>query len=233
MEGSYKEFMLVHINKKIIATFVAIISISSVAFAGAPITSNGMYIPAKVNDAYRYQDPFEGMQQEEIQAEINRKNSLGATSQQGSYQAQGIYIAPSQNIQSATQQIAPQQLTPQQLALQQALLNQMIANNNAVTSTIDIPSGYGLDGKAYGLARLADYLMEKGHGNVKFTSASKISTNKYNVVATGGDRYSNGTFVVDVYSKDKTDLSAPYQFWFGVYDTNGVKTGTAHTYKIK
>lgn len=220
-------------NKKLYAITLIIALLSSFAtFAEVPLSSSGIYIPSNpVNNNYRYQDPYEGMQQIEIEAEIARKNgAVNSTQQSNVYQYPGVQN--STNVAGSTMV-----LTPEQLAMQQAILRQMLTgttqNTMTSVSNIDIPTGYDATGKAYGLARIADYLSEKGHGKVRFVSATKMADNRYNVVTTGGDNYASGSFMVDIFPKDKTDLSSPYHFWFGVYDVNGVKTGTAHSYKIK
>lgn len=142
----------------------------------------------------------------------------------------------------ATQVLTPEQLFQKQLfeAMQQAQLASVNQNSNSSQSSqmnayanavLDIPSGFTADGFAYGLARLAHNLSLK-RGEVNFVSATKIKDKQYYVVCESLDRYANGTFLVDIFPTNETELKDGYQMWFTLYDIHAKKIGTAHAKKM-
>ena len=144
-------------------------------------------------------------------------------------------------------QVEASQLTPEQLYEMQkaealkamqaaALANGNNASQNAgmqalANAMLDIPSGFTADGFAYGLARLAHNLSLK-RGEVNFVSATKIKDKQYYVVCESADRYANGTFLVDIFPVNETELKDGYQIWFTLYDINAKKLGTAQAKKM-
>ena len=103
---------------------------------------------------------------------------------------------------------------------------QMIINTDS-----DIPSGYTSSGFAYGFARLAQNLSQK-RGDVDFISATKVKDKQYIVICSSNDNYSNGAFQVDIFQSNETELKSGYQIWFGLYDENAKKIGTAQAKRI-
>ena len=117
------------------------------------------------------------------------------------------------------------------MALQAEQERELAMAQAKAAGAVDIQSGYTANGFAYGLARLAHNLSLK-RGNVEFVSASKIKDKQYLVVCKSPDTFANGTFLVDIDGVNDNDLKDGYQIWFGLYDNNMTKLGTAQAKKM-
>lgn len=117
------------------------------------------------------------------------------------------------------------------MALQAEQERELAMAQSQAAGAVDIQSGYTANGFAYGLARLAHNLSLK-RGNVEYVSASKIKDKQYLVVCKSPDHFANGTFLVDIYGVNEDELKDGYQLWFGLYDNNMIKIGTAQVKKM-
>ena len=216
--------------KKITMILMFLTLFANNVFAALPVTSNGVYVPqGLVNNYDRYQDPYDGYDQIEIQQKIANKTGNNSLYQQYPVGPQG----------QTTNDALIAQYYANLAAMQYNVTSQNIIVNNpelnmqqSAYASGNIASGYAVDGSGYGFARLADYLSTK-HGAVKYVSQEKISDTRYKVNTTGGDNYANGSFIVDVKPIESRKLEAPYQFFFAVYDINKKQLATAHAYKTK
>ena len=94
-------------------------------------------------------------------------------------------------------------------------------------SYADIPSGRTATGFYYGLERLAS-VKEKIHEKpVTINSVTKLGNNQYQVVCTSENLASNGTFIVDIFNTIDDDVRDGYSMWFGLFDANISRYGTA------
>lgn len=102
-----------------------------------------------------------------------------------------------------------------------------------VKNYADIPSGRRADGFYYGLERLVG-TRERVHGvPVSITSVVKLGENQYQVTCLSEKYVANGTFIVDIYREYDSEVREGYNLWFGLFDSNMKRYGTAQVKRKK
>lgn len=107
------------------------------------------------------------------------------------------------------------------------------SQNAYVRFYADVKSGRTEKGFYYGFERLT-HLREIIHGEpVTITSTTKLSDTQYQVTCASANRYSNGTFIIDLFSSNQNELKEGYQLWFSLFDEEGHKYYSAHVKRAK
>lgn len=97
----------------------------------------------------------------------------------------------------------------------------------------DVKSGRTEKGFYYGFERLT-HLREIIHGEpVTITSTTKLSDTQYQITCESANRYSNGTFIIDLFPGNQNELKEGYQIWFSLFDEEGRKYYSAQVKRAK
>jgi len=114
------------------------------------------------------------------------------------------------------------------------IINQQLQpSQNTQLSTM--PEG-GLNGNfTYGLRRLAVILAKNKDFTVDFVGYFKESDDKYKVIISSSNAWRSGNWRVDIYPalSEYEKVLDGYHCWFGFYDENRQRIGTAQAVKLK